>query len=316
MCTAQEYRGPPTNLAHAALVPYLVCLMVRHRSLTLFTAANPGIACGGAVGESKSESLRHLASVPGAIADFLVVDPCAGAAANREAVAAWRMRRRIAFPLIAKPDVGERGWAVVRVHSNEELVAYLAAVRKPVMLQRYLRGIEYGIFYTRGPEDSAGRVISLAEVRYPRAASPGAPPSYRSAERAYRDRADLASAMLHARIEALARAHPGFHFGRFDVIAPSADALRRGRFSVIELNGVLAEAVHMYDPRFGLRDRYRNLKSIWRRAFEIGAANRLRGARPAGRGALARLLLTKFREQSDVMARWRKRLSSAGNRPA
>ena len=39
---AQEYRGPPTNLAHAALVPYLVYLMVHHRSLTLFTAANPG----------------------------------------------------------------------------------------------------------------------------------------------------------------------------------------------------------------------------------------------------------------------------------
>ena len=128
------------------------------------------------MGESKSESLRHLASVPGAIAEFVVVDPSAGAAANREAVAAWRMRRRIAFPLIAKPDVGERGWAVARVHSDEELVAYLAAVRKPVILQQCLRGIEYGIFYARGPEESAGRVISLAEVRYPRAARPGAPP--------------------------------------------------------------------------------------------------------------------------------------------
>ena len=84
---------------------------------------------------------------------------------------------------------------------------------------------------------------------------------------------------------------------------------------MIEVNGVLAEAVHMYDPRFGLRDRYRNLKSVWRRAFEIGAANRLRGARPAGRRALARMLLVKFLEQSDVMARWRKRFSSAGSRP-
>ena len=313
---AQEYRGPPTRLAYVALVPYLVCLMVHHRSLTLFTAAIPGIACGGAVGESKSESLRHLASVPGAVAEYLVVDPFAGAAANREAVTAWRIQRRIAFPLIAKPDVGERGWAVARLHSDEELVAYLAAVRNPVIFQRYLRGIEYGIFYARGPEESAGRVISLAEVTYPQGTTPGARPSFRSAERAYRDRGDLASAMLHARIEALARAHPGFHFGRFDVIAPSADALRQGRFTVIEVNVVLAEAVHMYDPRFGLRDRYRNLKSVWRRAFEIGAANRLRGARPAGRRALARMLLVKFLEQSDVLARWRKRFSSARSRPA
>jgi hypothetical protein len=182
-------------------------------------------------------------------------------------------------------------------------------------LQRYLRGIEYGIFYARGPEESAGRVISLAEVRYPWAARPGARSSFRSAERAYRDRGDLAGAPLQARVEALARAHPGFHFGRFDVIAPSADALRRGRFTVIEVNGVLAEAIHMYDPRFGLRDRYRNLKSVWRRAFEIGAANRLRGARPAGRRTLARMLLVKFLEQSDVMTRWRNWFSSASNRP-
>jgi hypothetical protein len=73
---------------------------------------------------------------------------------------------------------------------------------------------------------------------------------------------------------------PGFCFGRFDVRAASAEHFRRGMFRVIELNGVTAEATHIYDPAVSLWEAYRTMATQWRLAFEIGATQVLRGYRP------------------------------------
>ena len=49
---------------------------------------------------------------------------------------------------------------------------------------------------------------------------------------------------------------------------------------MLELNGVSAEATHIYDPKTSLFAAYRTLFTQWRLAFAIGAANRARGHRP------------------------------------
>ena len=71
----------------------------------------------------------------------------------------------------------------------------------------------------------------------------------------------------------------GFHFGRYDVRTDSAEALQRGEFTVIELNGLSSEATSIYDPKHSVWFGWRTLCRQWRLAFEIGAANRARGAR-------------------------------------
>ena len=50
----------PPWAAYLPLIPYLLYLGARYRSLTLFTAANPGIPSGGFAGESKSQILQRL----------------------------------------------------------------------------------------------------------------------------------------------------------------------------------------------------------------------------------------------------------------
>jgi hypothetical protein len=88
---------------------------------------------------------------------------------------------------------------------------------------------------------------------------------------------------LEARLDALSRQREGFFFGRYDVRAPSAEALRaRGEFRVLELNGVSSESTHIFDPKHSLWTGWRVLCAQWRLAFAIGAANRAQGARPAG----------------------------------
>ena len=51
----------PPWLTYLPVVGYVMWLALRHRSLTLFTAANPAMPAGGFVGESKFEILRGLA---------------------------------------------------------------------------------------------------------------------------------------------------------------------------------------------------------------------------------------------------------------
>jgi hypothetical protein len=59
---------------------------------------------------------------------------------------------------------------------------------------------------------------------------------------------------------------------------------------VLELNGVTAESTDIYDPANSVVSAWRKLMRQWRLAFEIGAANRARGARVTTVGELARLM--------------------------
>jgi hypothetical protein len=74
------------------------------------------------------------------------------------------------------------------------------------------------------------------------------------------------------------------------VRAASIEALQRGEFQVIELNGVSAEPTHIYDPAVTLCQAYAAMRAQWRMAFEIGAMNRAQGVQPMGLSDLIALL--------------------------
>src|SRR5262245_4484618 len=98
----------PPWMVYLPLLPYLLYLGVRHRSLTLFTAANPGIPSGGFVGESKSAILSWLPRVP-----------------SFQLVHAGEMVRPPELPVVLKPDVGERGKGVSIARTEDEFRLYL-----------------------------------------------------------------------------------------------------------------------------------------------------------------------------------------------
>jgi hypothetical protein len=106
-------------------------------------------------------------------------------------------------------------------------------------------------------------------------------------------------------IDRISQSYPGFFFGRFDIRTPSVDLFQRGEcFYVIELNGVSAEATHIYDPSVSIIAAYRVLYGQWKIAFEIGAANRARGFKPL---SLAELL--------TLIANWASRTPPAAIEP-
>ena len=71
------------------------------------------------------------------------------------------------FPVVLKPDAGQRGSGVSIVRSLEQLSEYLTQAPFPVILQEYVPGKEYGVFYYRYPGDDRGRVFSVTEKQMP-----------------------------------------------------------------------------------------------------------------------------------------------------
>jgi hypothetical protein len=64
------------------------------------------------------------------------------------------------------------------------------------------------------------------------------------------DAGDLRTPALEQAVARLIGSTEGLYYGRMDVRCPSEEALRAGRFQIIELNGVSSEPGHIYDPRF------------------------------------------------------------------
>jgi hypothetical protein len=115
----------------------------------------------------------------------------------------------------------------------------------------------------------------------------------------FRNGADDITQALSDRIEAIARGIPDFHFGRFDVRYDSTASLRRGeRFSIIEINGVGAEATHIWDPSTSLWDIWAVQLRHYGAAWEIGRRLRAAGARPSG----LRAMYQDWRTQRRLMA--------------
>jgi len=115
----------------------------------------------------------------------------------------------------------------------------------------------------------------------------------------FRDGTALATEALTERVDLLAQALPGFHFGRIDVRFDSVQALARGEgFRVIEINGVGSEATHIWDPATPLAEAWRAQFQHYGAAFRIAAANRAQGHQPSGLRAMWR----HWRMQKRLMA--------------
>lgn len=119
-------------------------LALRHGGFSTCTAANPAFPGGGFVGESKYDILQQLPRrwVP----TTLVVEP--GALDDRPRGMQSEMSRRgLEFPVILKPDVGQRGFGVRRVHSPTEARTYFGHAPGRTLVQQLYEGpFEAGVF--------------------------------------------------------------------------------------------------------------------------------------------------------------------------
>lgn len=107
---------------------------------------------------------------------------------------------------------------------------------------------------------------------------------------------DLATPELHAAFDRYLHDVEGVDFGRFDVRAPSREAVAEGRgIRVLEFNGVTGEATHVYQPGYPWWRGVADMIAHMRRASRVGAANRKAGHQPATFRQLISVLFDAWR---------------------
>lgn len=157
----------PPWIFYAPVFFYYLYLALRHRSLTAFTAANPAIESGGFIGESKSCILEGLGSANGIVARAGLVPAALSIDERIKRADAIRLDQALEFPVVLKPDRGQRGSGVAIVGSSEELAGYLKRTEVDTIVQEYVPGLEFGVFYYRRPGVERGRIFAITEKRFP-----------------------------------------------------------------------------------------------------------------------------------------------------
>ncbi len=143
-------------------------LAIRYRSFGLPTLANPGMHTGGLIGESKFETLAQLSRCHGEFVAGTHFVPFHSPQQQLSAVGRLMAEHGLRFPLVFKPDVGQRGAGFKVIHSLGEARAYVERFPRDLLVQRYIPGpYEAGIFYCRFPNEDRGRIFAITEKVFP-----------------------------------------------------------------------------------------------------------------------------------------------------
>ncbi|MEM9083305.1 MAG: alpha/beta fold hydrolase, partial [Planctomycetota bacterium] len=266
-CKIMNHEFWPGWIFYIPVVGWIAILALRHRSLMVWTLANPGMRDGGVIGESKHAIVQSLP-------ERWVLQAVKVEASDDEAkrvVLAKELADQVGgYPLIAKPDAAQRGVGVKKITAAGEFEAYFEDVDVDVQLQEYHPGpSEAGVFYVRMPGEERGRIFSITHKEFQFIEGDGERTieeliwsnrrtrvqqsvfHERFADRLtevlpdgeklrlseagnhaqgcmFRDGAHLMSKELEDRVDEIAREVAGFNFGRFDMRYENEELFRRG----------------------------------------------------------------------------------------
>ena len=306
-----KWEFAPTWVVYLPVLIGWVYWAWKNKSLTFFTAANPGIYNGGLLGESKYEILESLPAsvVPKGV---FIQNPDDY---TPESLLSFLAQNDIHFPFILKPDRGERGRGVSKIKDKSDLEAYLSQYHFPLIAQAFItEKEEYGILYHRFPNEPKGKVTSIVVKGFLSVTGNGADTletlwlknprclyhwdllnDLYCAEKTlilpeneekilveignhvrgttFFNGNHLISEALTRKIDEISQQIPGFYIGRFDLKADNIAAVCEGNFKVMELNGVGAEPGHIYDPEYPILKAYQALIEHWNNVAKIAKIN-------------------------------------------
>ncbi len=163
----------PMYIFYIPLIPYLIYLGIRYRSLTIFTASNPGIPSGGFIGESKSKILDSFSEAEDWIAPYLFIPSGLTESEKMQKIQLFMKTDGTGFPIVLKPDVGERGEGVMIAKSESDIILFLQSTKTAIIAQRFIAGFEFGVFYYRFPESETGKIFAVTDKQFPKLTGDG-----------------------------------------------------------------------------------------------------------------------------------------------
>jgi hypothetical protein len=128
----------------------------RTGSLTFPTSVNPAIYGGGFYGEKKTDILQHLSP------EYLPITVLVVKGTTFPQVLNLIAKNELTFPIITKPNVGERGTDVEKVTSEAQLKRYADRVKEDFLIQEFIPyPVELAVLYSRLPSKTTGEVSSI-----------------------------------------------------------------------------------------------------------------------------------------------------------
>lgn len=151
----------PFAVVYFPVFIYHLYLSIKARSLFFFSSSNPSIETGGLLGESKIDILDRISD------EYKPKTVFVTASTHSDTIFMQLDQRGLTFPLIAKPNVGERGWRVEKLAHWGELVNYIQSSPVDFLIQEYVdEPLELGVFYYRMPGQERGVISSIVQKEF------------------------------------------------------------------------------------------------------------------------------------------------------
>ena len=151
----------PAWVNYLPVYPYYLYLSARARSLFFFSAANPSIETGGMTGESKIAIMDLIAD------EYKPKSLLIKEGASAEFVVELLKKEAINYPIVLKPDIGERGLLVSKVGDEATLRQKLAENPINLIIQPFITyDEEYAIMYYRYPDQQEGKITSITKKEF------------------------------------------------------------------------------------------------------------------------------------------------------
>lgn len=300
----------PTYIIYFPIVFYWTYLALRARSLTFFTAVNPGFKKVGFLRESKIDILNDIPK------KYLPKTAFVSKADGLQDVRKYLKQKKISFPFICKPNAGERGLYVEIIKNYDSLNDYLLKYEDDFLIQEYIPyEIELGVFFYQLPDQSESGISSIVKKEFLHVIGDGTstiadlmhrtsrakmqqkriaatyknkldripqlgekvvlePIGNHCRGTTFLDANDLNDPRLLNTFSKIARNIDGFYFGRFDIRTASIAELYEGKaFKILEVNGIWSEPAHIYDPNYSLWKAYKEILKHHKIMYRISKIN-------------------------------------------
>ncbi len=275
----------PTLLFYIPLAPFFIYRAIKARHPIHYVATNPNILYSGNGTESKFETLS-LVPEKYRPKGVLISKKNKG-----QSVKDQINNLPFDYPIIAKPDIGFRGYLVKKIENKKILLNYLNQVDTDIILQEFIPyHNELGIFYHRIPGNKKGKITSVTIKKFISVVGDGKSTLsqlikndsraflyYKIFKNIHKSNMDkvyqkgkkvvlteignhskgtqflngnhLIDNNLENFMDDLCAQIEGWYYGRLDIKFKDYESLLKEKdFKILEVNGIISEPTHIYDP--------------------------------------------------------------------
>ena len=316
---------------HVPIFPYFLFLSLKRGSLAFFTNTNPNIYTGGFVNSSKIDAFKGIDSKW--LPKFIYFSEN-----TIDKVEKGLRKKKMDYPIILKPNKGERGLGVIKINDRKELITVLNKTTFDFIVQEFIDyPLEFGVLYYRNPQTNKSNISSICSKKMPFVIGNGKDElqglirkkynsikfenvnsqninrvigkneqfsleyvAHRSKNCVFKNFNYIYSKKLIDTFSTITSKMENFHFGRFDIKVNTVEDLINGNnLKILEVNGVNSQPIHIFDSDYSFYKCYRDLHTHWNMIYKISKKNSSMGFIPMKTSDLFKELIDKNYNESS-----------------